>query len=731
MHKNRVKIIVLTSIFLVNINLCLSQINFIKNDSISVSVNGINLSNAWAGGLNFIQASSIDLNYDGIEDLFLFDRSGNKINTFINLGIQDSICYVSDNSYRNKFPQLSSWALLRDYNNDGKKDIFSYAPGGFLVYKNSGNAADGLSFELVSSKVYSNYFSDYIPLYVTSVDIPAIDDIDNDGDLDVLTYSVNGVYVEYHQNKSMELYGVPDSLSDFNLNTPCWGKFRENELNCEITLDLPCTGLRTAANILHSGSSLSTYDMDGDGDKEVVIGDISCTTNTLIVNGGDNQIANGISQTHNFPNSTNPINFNNFPTSYFLDVNNDQKKDVIASPNVFNAAENARSIWFYKNVGTEMLPNFKKINENFLQNQMLEVGEGAHPILEDLDGDGLKDLLIGNYGYYSVGGNNNSKLAFFKNIGILNEPIFQFQTNDYQNFSQLNMRGLYPAFGDLDGDGDKDLLLGNEDGKMVYCTNIPNNGVANFVLSESFYKGIDIGNFATPQIVDIDGDGKLDLLIGEERGTVNFCRNEGTTTAPDFSVANLNPLFGNINVSKYIPNSIAFGYSTPKFFKFNGQSRIISGSQQGYIYLYENIDNNLNGNFTLVDSTLSQIWEGERSVPEISDINNDGKPDLFLGNYAGGLSFFKFDNVSNMFNLKSTKNLSVYPNPSKDNIYIKTNMNRLNSVSVFDLNQRLILFESVFSGNNLNIDISKINAGYYILKVSSSEGDFYEKFIKN
>jgi hypothetical protein len=201
MHKNRVKIIVLTSIFLVNINLCLSQINFIKNDSISVSVNGINISNAWAGGLNFIQASSIDLNYDGIEDLFLFDRSGNKINTFINLGIQDSISYITDNSYRNKFPQLSSWALLRDYNNDGKKDIFSYTPGGFLVYKNSGNAIDGLSFELVSSKVYSNYFSDYIPLYVTSVDIPAIDDIDADGDLDVLTFSVNGVYVEYHQNK--------------------------------------------------------------------------------------------------------------------------------------------------------------------------------------------------------------------------------------------------------------------------------------------------------------------------------------------------------------------------------------------------------------------------------------------------------------------------------------------------------------------------------------------------
>jgi len=729
MHKIRLNILALSFIFVVNINLCFPQINFIKSDSIPVNVNGTSLQNAWAGGLNFIQASSIDLNYDGIEDLFFFDRSGNKISTFINLGIQDSVSYVVDNSYRKKFPPLNSWALLRDYNNDGKKDIFSYTPGGFLVYKNVGNAIDGLSFELKSSKVYSNYFFDYIPLYITSVDIPAIDDIDSDGDLDILTFSVNGVYIEYHQNRSMELYSVPDSLDDFNLNTPCWGKFRENELNCEITLDMPCGGGRSPENILHAGSSLSTFDIDGDGDKEVVIGDISCISNTIIVNGGDNQIANGISQTHNFPNVLNPINFNNFPTSYFVDVNNDGKKDLLVSPNVFNAAENAKSIWFYKNVGTNVIPNFKKINENFLQSQMIELGEAAHPVIEDLDGDGLKDLIIGNYGYYSVGGNINSMLAFFKNTGTNIQPIFQFQTNDYQNLSQLNMKGLYPAFGDLDGDGDKDLLLGNEDGKMVYYLNFPANGVANFILSESFYKNIDVGNFATPQIVDVDGDGKLDLIIGEERGTVNFCRNEGSINIPEFNVSNMNPFFGNINVSKFIPNSIAFGYSTPKFFKYNEQSKIISGSQQGYIYLYENIDNNLNGTFSLVDSTLSDVWEGERSVPEISDINGDGKPDLFLGNYAGGLTFFKFDNTSNIQSFESDKKITIYPNPSQNNIYIKTNFTKLLSVSIFDLNQRLIFFENV--STNSNIDISKINSGYYILKVSSSEGDFYEKFIKN
>jgi hypothetical protein len=53
------------------------------------------------------------------------------------------------------------------------------------------------------------------------------------------------------------------------------------------------------------------------------------------------------------------------------------------------------------------------------------------------------------------------------------------------------------------------------------------------------------------------------------------------------------------------------------------------------------------------------------------------------------------------------------------------------SVSVIDLNQRIILFENVFSSSNSSINVSAIKPGYYILKVSSSEGDFYEKFIKN
>ena len=104
-----------------------AQLYFNRADSLKVFLtNGVQLKNPWAGGLNFLQVSDIDLNYDGIMDLFVFDRTGNKISTFINGGTAHTVDYLFDASYVTKFPRLDSWALLRDYNCDGKMDIFSH-----------------------------------------------------------------------------------------------------------------------------------------------------------------------------------------------------------------------------------------------------------------------------------------------------------------------------------------------------------------------------------------------------------------------------------------------------------------------------------------------------------------------------------------------------------------------------------------------------------------------------
>ena len=110
----------------------------------------------------------------------------------------------------------------------------------------------------------------YTNILVTYADYPAITDIDNDGDLDILTFWGMGAFVEMHKNLSMEKYGVPDSL-DYEKTENCWGHFAENEESNEITLDT-CFGAKEKFipnnKDRHAGSTFLVIDLDGDNDKD-------------------------------------------------------------------------------------------------------------------------------------------------------------------------------------------------------------------------------------------------------------------------------------------------------------------------------------------------------------------------------------------------------------------------------------------------------------------------------
>ena len=116
---------------------------FFQENNIIVIDDDDTLINAWTGGFNAVQISKIDLNNDQIEDLFVFDRTGNKISTFITNGNK----YIYDPHYEQFFPnELTDWVLLRDFNGDNKKDIFGSVSGGIGVWKNV--SSDGeINFE--------------------------------------------------------------------------------------------------------------------------------------------------------------------------------------------------------------------------------------------------------------------------------------------------------------------------------------------------------------------------------------------------------------------------------------------------------------------------------------------------------------------------------------------------------------------------------------------------------
>jgi hypothetical protein len=713
---------------------CLVAQTNVYRDTVPVFEAGTKLLMPWAGGINFSSFTQIDLNGDGKKDIVAYDKicgSGGKLRAYLNVGSSGQAKYLHAFYYQNQFPAVTDWALFFDYNNDGKADVFTYTTGGIKVYKNT-TTGQNLSFVLAKPLLMSDYNPFGAPslsnLYCNSVALPGIADIDGDGDLDILSFSVFGVKIEYHKNMSQELYGNADSLV-YDMVDDCWGDIKEN--NCQVDMN-QCPFMKMyeeATNdnvnkVLHSGSCIMCFDRDGDGDQELIMGDISCTNVFYTDNQGSPSNAHIGDTTILYPNypnkaSTNIIKLNSFPCTFNLDVDNDGFKDLIASPNAIAGSENYQSVWYYKNASVTPTVNFVFQKKNFLQEDMIELGEGAYPVLFDADADGKKDLIVGNLGYY-IGSTNKSKLAYYKNIGSASAPSFSLITKDYQNLSSYNIYSMAPTFGDLDNDGDKDLIIGDNNGQLHYFENTAAFGMpAQFNTHVAVYQNIDVGNFAYPQLFDVNKNGTLDLVIGSLNGKISYYSNTGTVFSPNFVLQT--PFLGSIDVRQY---GWTTGYSMPYMFNESGITKLIVGSEIGNMYLYDNIDGNLAGVFNRVDTTLFHINEGTRCAPFYEDITNDGKRDLFLGNYAGGLAFFNSTNINGVGieELLKEEQVTIYPNPASEKITIVLKDNSYSELEVkcFD-----VLGHEIFQTNTFNkviqMDVSKFSKGIYFIQLQSKD----------
>ena len=722
-----------------------------------VTVNGKKLPLAWAGGLNACHFAAIDLNGDGQNDYIAFDRIGSRV-----------LCFSHDwqllPDVAHRLPPLCYWVQAHDYNHDGLQDLFTFnGISGISLYKNTSEPTpEGyrLQFEPVSDGLPAEMFGHSSPLYCTWADYPVIADIDGDGDLDVLNFWVpsTGDFLLYYRNFAVEEGHRADT---FLLKTEdwSWGCFVENEESNAVILD-SCSsrGQETAPKNApkHAGSTIFAVRNPHSGLFDLVLGDVGYPGLFFLHNGGTPQQARITSYDTVFPLST-PCRLYNFPILSPI-VWNDSLCYVVSpfETDPFNA-QGSQSLWLYADTGSGAAYGILR-QKDFLQDRMLDFGTGAVPVAYDYNHDGKTDLVVGNYGrhtdaFYQGGSwrtRHTASLCLLENIGTDEQPAFELKTDDYLGLSRYGLRALHPAFADLDGDGQDEMVLGMEDGRL-WLFRLHENGL-DADLCDSLFLDAELSGFSAPVLFDLDQDGFPDLIAGEKqhvwqasprrltKGSLSFWRNTGI---PKNGMNGLFPTFEKITDSlggvDVIDRDFSnFGYSRPSFYK-NRQGEILlaCGSENGEVFLYGHISGNLQGNFRLLGKVAEngrKIKVGIHAAPLLHDWNGDGLPELAIGNQCGGLQYFNGkdwqamqEEATNVEKPSSDNRqaLTVFPNPTQNGFY--AHILQQGIYRLLDGHGRVLKRFSWQEGLHY-VDISRLSAGLYFLQSENRQAT--QKIIK-
>lgn len=709
---------------------------------------------AWSGGMNNPQFSVADLNLDGHDDLIFYDRSDATFTTFINKGIPGEIGYTLEPKYAASFDscECDEFALLEDYNCDGLPDLFcgGISPNrqNIKLYRQVIYNGDSVGFEL-------DYFtidvlsSNVRPIYNTPTDIPAIVDVDGDGDIDIISSQTGSNFFTLHTNLAMEEHGRCDTM-DFIIGTFCWGHFYEgNNDNSIVVADTTfCkrggpSGRRDEIDLRHVGSTLLMQDFDGDGLVDAMLGDVSYSTVNVVFNGGDSTHAFMDSVVYEYPDYDSAVYQVLFPGIFYVDLDNDDVRDMIFAPNANQGAENVDGTMHYLNKGADNFLDLEFQGRGIFSAQSIDAGQSSNPTFLDYNDDGLQDILIGSSNANLRSGDTTIlvfQLQLYENTGTLQNPEFTLVDDDYLNASTLfpPLQAATPVAADMDGDGDDDLLIGQIDGKIRYFENAAGPGQkAAYVqitnaLTDNLNQIIDVGNISAPAVFDLDGDNDLDLFIGNDFGAVAYYENTGSASSAIFtSVADT---FGGILVSDEFGSPFS-GASKPTFADYDGDNTVelLVGAEDGFVYIYEDPIVGLSSSI-VYSSTLFSTDFGENAAPTVAPLDASGDLFYVVGSNRGGLQMWnnrpEDTTVSSIFTMKELPRASIFPNPARESVTIEWPGNSRSAASIRLLNN-LGQEVSLSSGiNTVNISLDQLSSGIYIVLVEQEDRRWTGRLVK-
>jgi len=273
--------------------------------------------------------------------------------------------------------------------------------------------------------------------------------------------------------------------------------------------------------ILTSGYNVPVLiDIDADGDLDLFLG---------IIGGAFNPNTTSSDNFHFYERTgagfelrttrfLDAIDVGSESTVTFADIDGDGDLDMLAGSKIDRHSLQQSRLYVFRNEGSAREPRLSLADT-------LDLGSSYHyaPALADLNADGRLELLLGTW---------NDGVLFFANSGTPQQPQWVQDTTRTIRLSRGS--NTTPALVDIDDDGDLDLFVGEASGTLNFYRNAGTTADPRFELVSDEFDGIDVGRRSHPAFVDLDGDGDFDLVVGRDEGGGVVFRNDGTRTMPRF-----------------------------------------------------------------------------------------------------------------------------------------------------------------------------------------------------
>jgi len=328
-------------------------------------------------------------------------------------------------------------------------------------------------------------------------------------------------------------------------------------------------------------------------------------------------------------------------------------------------------VYVARNRGTTSKPDYGTPVKVEASGRAVEVFGWPSPNFADWDGDGDLDLLCGEF---------LDGFTYFENTGTRKAPAYsagrRVQTPDGKPLA-MDLQMITPTAIDGDGDGDQDLIVGDEDGRVAFveCAGKAAPGRVPAFLPPRYFRqeaeSVKFGALATPCGFDWDGDGDTDILSGNTAGYIAFIENlsgPGVATPKWAEPKHLEAdgkvirIMAGPNGSIQGPCEAKWGYTTQTVADWDGDGLpdIVANSILGRVHWYRNTGTRTAPKLAAAQPVevewngpqpaLAYGWlrpEGKalltqwRTTPVAVDWNRDGLTDLVMLDQEGYLAFFE------------------------------------------------------------------------------------------